>query len=51
MAGDAVRHRVGDAGLLAGDLPFEIARARHRLAVDVARRAGTGRLGFGRPAE
>jgi hydroxyethylthiazole kinase-like uncharacterized protein yjeF len=51
MAGDAVRHRVGDAGLLAGDLPFEIARARHRLAVDVARRAGAGRLGFGRPDE
>jgi len=50
LAGEAVRHRVGDAGLLAGDLPFEIARARHRLALDVARRAGVGTLGFGRPA-
>ena len=50
MAGEAVRHRVGDAGLLAGDLPLEIARARNRLAVDAARRAGVGRLGFGRPA-
>lgn len=50
MAGEAVRHRVGDAGLLAGDLPFEIARARHRLAADAARRAGGPRLGFGRPA-
>lgn len=49
-AGEAVRHRVGDAGLLAGDLPFEIARARHRLAADAARRAGGGTLGFGRPA-
>jgi len=50
MAGEAVRHRVGDAGLLAGDLPFEIARARHRLTADAARRAGAGALGFGRPA-
>jgi hydroxyethylthiazole kinase-like uncharacterized protein yjeF len=50
MAGEAIRHRVGDAGLLAGDLPFEIARARHRLAVDAARRAGAATLGFGRPA-
>ncbi len=50
MAGEAVRHRVGDSGLLAGDLPFEIARARNRLAADAARRAGAGRLGFGRPA-
>jgi hypothetical protein len=51
MAGEAVRHRVGDAGLLAGDLPVEIARARHRLAVDAARRAGGATLGFGTPAE
>jgi NAD(P)H-hydrate epimerase len=49
MAGEAVRHRVGDAGLLAGDLPFEIARARHRLTADAARRASGGTLGFGRP--
>ena len=50
MAGEAVRHRVGDAGLVAGDLPFEIARARHRLVADAARRAGAGTLDFGRPA-
>ena len=50
MAGEAVRLRVGDAGLLAGDLPFEIARARHLLTADAARRAGVGALGFGRPA-
>jgi NAD(P)H-hydrate epimerase len=31
MAGEAVRGRLGDAGLLASDLPDEIALARHRL--------------------
>ena len=46
-AGEAVRARIGDAGLLASDLPIEIARARHRLA---ARRAGA-RIGFGIPAD
>ncbi|MBP1704920.1 MAG: NAD(P)H-hydrate epimerase [Chloroflexi bacterium] len=45
-AGEAVRARIGDAGLLASDLPLEVARARHRLA---ARRSG-GRIGFGVPA-
>jgi NAD(P)H-hydrate epimerase len=47
MAGEAVRARVGDAGLLAGDLPLEVALARRRLAGDAARRAGAGRVGFG----
>ncbi len=46
MAGEAVRARLGDAGILAGDLPVEIALARRRLATEVARRAGGGRLGF-----
>jgi len=46
-AGEAVRARIGDAGLLASDLPLEIARARHRLAV---RRKGS-RIGFGVPRD
>ena len=46
MAGEAVRARLGDAGILAGDLPLEVALARHRLAAEVARRAGGSRLGF-----
>jgi hydroxyethylthiazole kinase-like uncharacterized protein yjeF len=46
MAGDAVRARVGDAGLLAGDLPLEVALARRRLVLDAERRAGAGRTGF-----
>ncbi len=46
MAGDAVRARVGDAGLLAGDLPLEIALARRRLTTEAERRAGGGRVGF-----
>lgn len=32
LAGEAVRERIGEAGLLASDLPDEIARARHRLS-------------------
>ena len=47
LAGDQVRERFGDAGLLASDLPDGIALARKRLA---ARRASaappSGRLGF-----
>jgi hydroxyethylthiazole kinase-like uncharacterized protein yjeF len=50
MAGEAVRIRVGDAGLLAGDLPLEIALARRRLAADAERRAGGGGVGFHRSA-
>ena len=46
-AGEAVRHRVGDAGLLASDLPLEIALARRRLAEIAARRRAGRRLGFG----
>ncbi len=46
LAGDAVRERLGDAGLLASDLPDEVALARRRLAALAARRSSTGRLGF-----
>ena len=47
LAGDAVRERLGDAGLLASDLPDQIAAARRRL-VDLASRGRmTKRLGFG----
>jgi NAD(P)H-hydrate epimerase len=47
LAGDAVRERLGDAGLLASDLPDAIAIARKRLAAVAERRANAGRLGFG----
>lgn len=47
LAGDAVRERLGDAGLLASDLPEEIARARKRLADLASRGKVTKRLGFG----
>jgi NAD(P)H-hydrate epimerase len=49
MAGEAVRARIGDAGLLASDLPVEIAFARRRLALLVER--ATGRVGFGPPEQ
>jgi NAD(P)H-hydrate epimerase len=47
LAGDSVRERIGDAGLLASDLPDPIAIARKRLAAVAERRASSGRLGFG----
>jgi ADP-dependent NAD(P)H-hydrate dehydratase / NAD(P)H-hydrate epimerase len=45
-AGDTVRERFGDAGLLASDLPDPIAVARKRLAGIAERRTGSKRLGF-----
>jgi NAD(P)H-hydrate epimerase len=45
-AGETVRDRLGDAGLLAGDLPDAVALARRRLAAIAARRGGTKRVGF-----
>jgi NAD(P)H-hydrate epimerase len=46
MAGDAVRERMGDAGLLASDLPEALPQARKRLT-HVAERLRPGkRLGF-----
>jgi len=47
LAGDAVRERLGDSGLLASDLPDAIAIARKRLAAIAERKASAGRLGFG----
>jgi NAD(P)H-hydrate epimerase len=46
LAGDAVRERIGDAGLLASDLPDAIAIARKRLSAIAERRAAGGKLGF-----
>ncbi|HEX5824875.1 MAG TPA: NAD(P)H-hydrate dehydratase [Candidatus Limnocylindrales bacterium] len=46
LAGDAVRERIGDAGLLASDLPDALAIARKRLAGVAERRAAGSRLGF-----
>jgi hydroxyethylthiazole kinase-like uncharacterized protein yjeF len=46
MAGDTVRDRLGDAGLLASDLPDAIPGARKRLAGLAERNAGGKRLGF-----
>jgi len=50
LAGELVRERYGDAGLLASDLPDAIADARRRLAA-IAERSVDARVGFGaRPA-
>jgi NAD(P)H-hydrate epimerase len=46
LAGDAVRERFGDAGLLASDLPDALAIARKRLVAVAERRKATIRLGF-----
>jgi ADP-dependent NAD(P)H-hydrate dehydratase / NAD(P)H-hydrate epimerase len=46
-AGESVRDRLGDAGLLASDLPVEIAFARKRLAAAHLRRTAERKLGFG----
>ena len=45
-AGESVRDRLGDAGLLASDLPFEIALARKRLGAAHVRRTAERKLGF-----
>ncbi len=52
LAGDSVRERFGDAGLLASDLPEPLAVARKRLSALAERRSATKRLGFalGAPA-
>ncbi|MES2210410.1 MAG: NAD(P)H-hydrate dehydratase [Chloroflexota bacterium] len=46
LAGDAVRERLGDAGLLASDLCDALPMARKRLAVIADRERGGKRLGF-----
>jgi NAD(P)H-hydrate epimerase len=45
-AGEVLRERLGDAGLIASDLPEEIARVRKRLAAMRERERGGRRLGF-----
>lgn len=47
LAGEAVRDRIGDAGLLAGDLPDAVPPARKRLALLAERLRSGRRLGFG----
>jgi ADP-dependent NAD(P)H-hydrate dehydratase / NAD(P)H-hydrate epimerase len=51
LAGEAVRERLGDAGLLASDLPEPLAVARRRLAGIADRRRAGKRLGFGSRGE
>ena len=46
-----IRERLGDAGLLASDLPDPIPLARRRLAAIAERRKAGKRLGFGVRAE
>jgi hydroxyethylthiazole kinase-like uncharacterized protein yjeF len=46
LAGEAVSERLGDAGLLASDLPIEVAYARRRLSMLAERRRREGRFGF-----
>jgi NAD(P)H-hydrate epimerase len=47
LAGEAVRERIGDAGLLAGDLPDALPIGRRRLARIAERERKGRRLGFG----
>jgi len=52
LAGELVRDRLGDAGLLAGDLPEALPIVRKRLAGIAERLQAGRRLGFGaRPAD
>jgi NAD(P)H-hydrate epimerase len=51
LAGEAVRERLGDAGLLASDLPEPLAVARRRLSGIAERRRAGKRLGFGSRGE
>ena len=46
LAGEQVRERLGDAGLLASDLPDGLAMGRRRLAAIAERRSGAKRVGF-----
>lgn len=46
VAGDGIRERFGDAGLLASDLPDGLALARKRLATIADRRRAGKRVGF-----
>ena len=46
LAGEQVRERFGDAGLLASDLPEAVATSRRRLAGIAERRKGGKHVGF-----
>ncbi|MEO8207426.1 MAG: hypothetical protein ABI598_00215, partial [Chloroflexota bacterium] len=46
MAGDLVRERLGDAGMLASDLPDAVPLVRKRLSAIAERERGGKRLGF-----
>jgi hydroxyethylthiazole kinase-like uncharacterized protein yjeF len=46
-AAGRIRERLGDAGMLASDLPLEIAHVRHRLT-QLRDRPGLGKVGFSR---
>jgi len=48
LAGEAVRQRIGDSGLLASDLPDEVAFARKRLAAMTPAARSRRAVGFGR---
>jgi hydroxyethylthiazole kinase-like uncharacterized protein yjeF len=50
LAGELVRDRIGDAGLLAGDLPDALPAGRKRLAAIAERLRAGRRLGFGASA-
>ncbi len=47
QAGELVRERLGDAGLLASDLPEAVPMVRKRLAAIAERQRGGRKLGFG----
>ena len=47
LAGESLRDRFGDAGLLAGDLPEQMPLARKRLTALAERERKTKRIGFG----
>jgi hydroxyethylthiazole kinase-like uncharacterized protein yjeF len=51
LAGEVVSERIGDAGMLAGDLPDLLPMGRKRLAAIAERQRGGRRLGFGARAE
>jgi NAD(P)H-hydrate epimerase len=46
LAGDNIRERFGESGLIASDLPEAIAFARKRLSAVAARRTARSRIGF-----
>ncbi|HET7828365.1 MAG TPA: NAD(P)H-hydrate dehydratase, partial [Candidatus Limnocylindrales bacterium] len=47
VAGEVIAERIGDAGMLAGDLPDALPMGRKRLAQLAERQRGGRRLGFG----